>query len=1524
MFRPGHAVFEQALPPQTRTVQVSSDARVPQPESTSCIGKAVSAGSLSGAIALMQPGRALCWELEPAERCLTVREVIADQDWQPEACQWRFAFDLLPSVCSYSHQDIVTLLLFARDGSVITLSIGTAPRPQGCLANPRDTTERSQYPLASALPGPVTAMAVCQHTLCLACQSTETPLIAIPLSELAAARPGPLRESKTVRQWVSGLLGTSQPPQIACLAAVPLLPADSASTKSSPHRLLAVLYTNGLLSVWEADSGRHLCQMMVGSLANGQHAEAGAPPVSVSGLAACDWPGAPGSAMLITQTDELSGMRSARRTFAVARLTATHNGRSASLALVDTLNMSAVAACTHAGALRDARWALADAPTLEGTPEAVGQIQAAVVVDAAARRVAVLTHVGVSAHAFVLYAPDAGGLLRVMGAVLTREDSLQQQLFSDPAAAHIFDRLHSQALHLLAASCIDPVPPADGLSVLDASLPSLLSPAHFDARALSQALQHVGHTASATVLRGCSSTELARHVRAAAAAAARNHKVPPLQVLAQLCRRYMHVRAAEGAALTLVDLSHGGRADAGAAALAAPLLLRRGVGVSCVRVVAHPGSVLLKPVEPPLQDRQAALQGLLQAAVAAGGACAATWPLELVRAADVPLADAFAAMAQSIVRGVPGGPYPMQPSAENAQVMWREKRRKLLLLIQTLIGTAGCMDVLQELDAAEQQLAQGPDNAVAASALHACTAVAAVADLTARYACSAALLLQLLLACGSADGSALQPQHISRIRNLLQRFMQHAARSGAVLLLRDSWASDRSLDATVDSLQIADMAMSGSAAQGGLAAKPSLLAVLATPFAADMHARFSGGSVVIALDLIRHGARDALTPFSRLAAAHDVAAAGPTADPNSMLVRGLCALATADGASGESGFGAVEAPLAQWAASAALPLLCGAVDQASLLQAAAAGSTQQVRAFEEVVRTVYRSMCAVAAPSLAESPPLFEAAYFEALSKLAADTLGQPAAAAELTTAGLQRIASTAAPSSPDAEELCSFASRLRVCRYSYLCDAEDWDGAYAAVLLYRDQQTISDIRGVVRRAAAARQLRRLLTWTFPGVIELPVGDDVGAEGAEDWVHAQPCVAVALDELARCAHSRQHAADLPLCKLLYGLRMANGDVQGAADAMLQFAAHAHENPGAFADAAAAARSVLAALTHAAGVLQGAPATQRWADAVPGALTARGRWQGDVNDEARIFSQLADSASETELGGVVIRVADIHAECARLRAVLLLLSTAQQGAPSTPDAALTIPPGRVFRLLVQAQRFTDAAECARACAPHGQFLVRALKCVAASMAGACVAGRAAAAADSGGGMPVSWKGLHSLLERLESPEWLQGASYHAARCRTLQPPGCLRAAAAQEVLKTSHAITLPPFLLPVFMTPPQRPVRAAACSAHKRVACSVSAAATLRCLIDAGHLQTASQMIEDYLQEWQEVTPLQRQQAGASWLPWSSVSLLLRLLKERGHRPDAAALEQCIQQYHALAKTDSQALSINSQRFMNAVSISSGA
>lgn len=294
------------------------------------------------------------------------------------------------------------------------------------------------------------------------------------------------------------------------------------------------------------------------------------------------------------------------------------------------------------------------------------------------------------------------------------------------------------------------------------------------------------------------------------------------------------------------------------------------------------------------------------------------------------------------------------------QVAWREKRRKLLLFIQSEVMRIGCMDILQELDAAEQHLADGPGPAAATSAAHASAAVAAIADLRARFASSAALLLNLMLACGSADGTPLQPQHVARIRGLLRKLHGHMAAAGVVLLLRDTWAG--TLDASLESLRISDAA---SLAPGAAPASRSLLAALARPSAAETHEMLSGRGVLIALDLIRHGARNALAPFSRLAATQDSAAAESAADPCSAFLQGLCALAAADPAAAPDS--------AERASAAAMPLLCGAVDQAVLLQRpTAAGAPQQVRAFEGVVQTIYRGVCATAAPSLAESRDVFE------------------------------------------------------------------------------------------------------------------------------------------------------------------------------------------------------------------------------------------------------------------------------------------------------------------------------------------------------------------------------------------------------------------------------------------------------------------------------------------------------------------------------------------------------------------------
>ena len=110
--------------------------------------------------------------------------------------------------------------------------------------------------------------------VCLACKSTEQPLIVLRLDDLHKARHMPLREGKSVRQWISGYLGTSQPPCVACMVNVPV--------SGSPD-VLAVLYTSGLLSVWEPDSGRHLCQMAVGAAATPQQ-EGPAQPFAVTGL----------------------------------------------------------------------------------------------------------------------------------------------------------------------------------------------------------------------------------------------------------------------------------------------------------------------------------------------------------------------------------------------------------------------------------------------------------------------------------------------------------------------------------------------------------------------------------------------------------------------------------------------------------------------------------------------------------------------------------------------------------------------------------------------------------------------------------------------------------------------------------------------------------------------------------------------------------------------------------------------------------------------------------------------------------------------------------------------------------------------------------------------------------------------------------------------------------------------------------------------------------------------------------------
>lgn len=89
-------------------------------------------------------------------------------------------------------------------------------------------------------------------------------------------------------------------------------------------------------------------------------------------------------------------------------------------------------------------------------------------------------------------------------------------------------------------------------------------------------------------------------------------------------------------------------------------------------------------------------------------------------------------------------------------------------------------------------------------------------------------------------------------------------------------------------------------------------------------------------------------------------------------------------------------------------------------------------------------------------------------------------------------------------------------------------------------------------------------------------------------------------------------------------------------------------------------------------------------------------------------------------------------------------------------------------------------------------------------------------------------------------------------------------AVQAILKGSPAVSLPPFLLVVF------PLPSASRAARRgtQVACSVSAAATLRSLMDAGHLKTACKMVEDYVEQYVLHTP------SACWLGPAPLCLMM--------------------------------------------------
>jgi hypothetical protein len=119
-------------------------------------------------------------------------------------------------------------------------------------------------------------MVLCDTTLCLATNSPDRPALAIPASEIATSgRFHTLTEGGGLRQWVSRTMGTYTAPTIAALSGL--------LTHKGPA-LLAVLYSNGVLSVWLPTRGalRPMCQLNVAPTPT--TGEGG--PVTMTGLCA--------------------------------------------------------------------------------------------------------------------------------------------------------------------------------------------------------------------------------------------------------------------------------------------------------------------------------------------------------------------------------------------------------------------------------------------------------------------------------------------------------------------------------------------------------------------------------------------------------------------------------------------------------------------------------------------------------------------------------------------------------------------------------------------------------------------------------------------------------------------------------------------------------------------------------------------------------------------------------------------------------------------------------------------------------------------------------------------------------------------------------------------------------------------------------------------------------------------------------------------------------------------------------------
>lgn len=309
------------------------------------------------------------------------------------------------------------------------------------------------------------------------------------------------------------------------------------------------------------------------------------------------------------------------------------------------------------------------------------------------------------------------------------------------------------------------------------------------------------------------------------------------------------------------------------------------------------------------------------------------------------------------------------------QVSWRERRRKLLLQIQAHVAHVGCMDVLQELEASLDALYSGPSQHCAVSGAHACSAVEAVSDMDARYTYTVVFLLQLVVALGSMDGTPLQTHHYEMIRKLMGRFQEQAASAATVRFLNDMWGGTASSEPRIENLQISDQRSSVSAVDTASTAasagsQRSLLRILAKPDASEVYRVVSGTDATkVVLQLIKHGVLWPLEELSRLLAAHAAAASASDGtgqdSPSALFTRGVCML----GALSASETAPGDIPMVT---TAAVGVLCSALDQALLMHAMHSSDLQASGMFQNMVAILYKQLCSMDAPELAASSVAFE------------------------------------------------------------------------------------------------------------------------------------------------------------------------------------------------------------------------------------------------------------------------------------------------------------------------------------------------------------------------------------------------------------------------------------------------------------------------------------------------------------------------------------------------------------------------